>query len=93
MSERKEAFRPSDFQPDLPVGEIVLDESPSEDAVPLDILFVGAGPASLAGAIKLAQLVKEENERTHGAFGEVSHGHDNSACSMQEHSSCEEEHL
>src|SRR5688500_17159789 len=29
---------------------------------PVDVLFVGAGPASLAGAIHLARLVKKHNE-------------------------------
>src|ERR1044072_5145729 len=29
---------------------------------PVDVLFVGAGPASLAGAIHLARLVKRHNE-------------------------------
>ena len=30
---------------------------------PVDVLFVGAGPASLAGAIHLSRLVKQHNEK------------------------------
>ncbi|MFP5502016.1 MAG: electron transfer flavoprotein-ubiquinone oxidoreductase, partial [Candidatus Sericytochromatia bacterium] len=30
---------------------------------PVDVLFVGAGPASLAGAIHLSRLVKGHNEK------------------------------
>jgi len=31
------------------------------DTLEVDVLFVGAGPASLAGAIRLCQLAKERN--------------------------------
>jgi len=68
------SFRPADFQPELPVEQIILQETPSSEGVEFDVLFVGCGPASLAGAIKLAQLVKSENERTNGALGNVTIG-------------------
>ncbi|MGE4131169.1 MAG: 4Fe-4S dicluster domain-containing protein [Bdellovibrionales bacterium] len=32
-----------------------------DDVVPFDVVFVGAGPAGLAGAIELAQLAKKNN--------------------------------
>ncbi len=70
----KKSFRPSDFQPELPTEQIVLHEAPSSEGVEFDVLFVGAGPASLTGAIKLAQLVKSENEKTNGALGNVTIG-------------------
>lgn len=70
----KKSFRPADFQPELPVGQIILHEPPSTEGVEFDMLFVGAGPASLAGAIKLALLVKTENEKTGGALGNVTIG-------------------
>ena len=43
----------------------------SREEFPLDVLFVGGGPASLAGAIRLAQLVARHNEaiRTGAASG------------------------
>ena len=71
--ERK-SFRPADYQPELPVEQIILFEPPSSGGVEFDVLFVGAGPASLAGAIKLAQLVKTENEKTGGSLGNITIG-------------------
>ncbi|MCH8200205.1 MAG: NAD(P)-binding protein, partial [Chloroflexi bacterium] len=47
---------PADHQPPLAIDKLILEEVPGEDAVPLDVLFVGAGPAGLAGAIELARL-------------------------------------
>ncbi|MFO1051813.1 MAG: electron-transfer flavoprotein:ubiquinone oxidoreductase [Planctomycetota bacterium] len=61
---------PRQFQPRLPVDEIVLGEKPGDDAIPMDVVFVGAGPAGLAGAIELARLVKADNEKG-GSLGEV----------------------
>src|SRR5688572_6774107 len=40
------------------------------DVLEVDVLFVGGGPGSLAGAIRLAQLL-EEREKTGKAMGEV----------------------
>lgn len=57
-----ETFVPIDNQPTLDgfiVENPTLDE---ETTVPMDVLFVGAGPAGLAGAIKLAQLVKDDEK-------------------------------
>src|SRR6185503_10232964 len=34
---------------------------PERETLDIDVLFVGAGPASLAGAYRLAQLVKNHN--------------------------------
>ncbi len=36
---------------------------PERETLEIDVLFVGAGPASLAGAYRLASLVREHNER------------------------------
>ncbi len=47
---------PADHQPPLAVDKLILNEPPGEEAVRLDVLFVGAGPAGLAGAIELARL-------------------------------------
>ena len=54
---------PSSSQPPLPGERLILEAEPGEDAVPLDVLFVGAGPAGLAGAIRLAQLAARDRER------------------------------
>ena len=61
MSSPGDRFRPSDYQPALPVDELILDDGPEEEAVPLDVLFVGGGPAGLAGAIELARLAREDD--------------------------------
>jgi len=50
---------PARHQPDLPLERLILAEAPGDEAIPLDVLFVGAGPAGLAGAIRLAQLARE----------------------------------
>ena len=36
-------------------------DSLDREVLEVDILFVGAGPASLAGALHLSQLIKKEN--------------------------------
>lgn len=73
-AESRRSFRPLDFQPDLPLGNIILHRPPSEDSVSFDVLFVGAGPASLAGAIKLAQLVRTHRARAKDSSGDISIG-------------------
>ena len=64
---------PSRHQPPVPVERVVLEESPSSEAVPLDVLFVGGGPAGLAGAVELARLVRRDAEAG-GRLGEVEIG-------------------
>lgn len=56
------ALRPHAVQPALPADRFLLDEGPGEEAVPVDVLFVGGGPAGLAGAIELARLVAADKE-------------------------------
>lgn len=57
---------PNRHQPRLPAEHLILQEPPGPDAEPLDVLFVGAGPAGLAGAIELSRLVAEGNENGDG---------------------------
>ena len=68
-SESGKKLRPSDWQPALPIDRLLSKESPGEEAVPLDVLFVGGGPAGLAGAIELARLVKDDPEMGEGEIG------------------------
>jgi len=44
-------FRPASWQPALPRGRFIVEESPNAEAVPLDVVFVGGGPAGLAASL------------------------------------------
>jgi len=72
---------PADHQPDLPLDRMILRESPGDEAIPLDVLFVGGGPAGLAGAIHLAQLLA----RNEHDLGEVEIGVLEKAETLGEH--------
>ena len=47
---------PQRHRPDLPLDRLILRAAPDPEAIGMDVLFVGAGPAGLAGAIELARL-------------------------------------
>lgn len=47
---------PSRYQAPLPQDKFIVREAPGEDALPMDVLIVGGGPAGLACAIRLKQL-------------------------------------
>ena len=49
---------PARYQPPLPSTRFIRAEPLGDEATPLDVLFVGGGPAGLAGAIQLAKLIK-----------------------------------
>jgi electron-transferring-flavoprotein dehydrogenase len=61
---------PARYQPDLPLDRFILKEAPGAEAVPMDVIFVGGGPAGLSGAIELARLVKKDKEAG-GGLGDV----------------------
>jgi len=50
---------PSRHQPSLPLDRIIRREAPAAEALEMDVVIVGAGPAGLACAIALAQRVKQ----------------------------------
>jgi electron-transferring-flavoprotein dehydrogenase len=54
---------PRRHQAELPQEQLILTQPPSAEALEMDVTFVGAGPAGLAGAIELARLVKQDQER------------------------------
>src|SRR3990170_1126347 len=66
-------FVPADHQPALPLDQLIVREPASPEAIELDVLFVGGGPASLAGAIELARLVQRDHQQG-GGVGEVQIG-------------------
>lgn len=55
-----DAFIPERFQPPLPLQRLVATGAAAAEIeqVPVDVVFVGGGPAGLAGAIELARLVE-----------------------------------
>lgn len=75
---------PSEFQPPLP-PELILREPLDPEAVPMDVVFVGGGPAGLAGAIELARLIKEDTENG-GTLGETQIAVLEKASALGEHS-------
>src|ERR1700682_2720163 len=85
MPDRSLSILPSRHQAPLPLERLILSESPDAEAVPMDVLFVGGGPAGLAGAIELARLVKADNEAG-GALGEIQIGVLEKAGALGEHS-------
>jgi electron-transferring-flavoprotein dehydrogenase len=57
---------PIQHQPALPLDRLILRQQPGPDAIEMDVLIVGAGPAGLACAIELTRLVKQDQEANSG---------------------------
>jgi len=74
---------PARYQPALPLDRLILKDGAlgAGDRMELDVLFVGAGPAGLAGAIELARLAKQD-----AALGELQIGVLEKAEALGEHS-------
>jgi electron-transferring-flavoprotein dehydrogenase len=68
----------------LPLDRIILRDPPSTEAIEMDVLIVGAGPAGLSCAIELARLVKRDQEAGTGT-AELNVGVLEKAGSLGEH--------
>jgi len=77
--------RPLDEQPPFSRDQFIVRDAPDGESVPMDVIFVGAGPAGLSGAIELAKLVRAERERG-GSLGEIEIGVLEKAGQLGEHS-------
>lgn len=63
--------RPSDFPPPVQKGEfIAAPQASGDDVIEVGVLFIGGGPAGLAGAIRLAKELQDKPEVLE-ALGEV----------------------
>ena len=89
MSEGSNVLRSSlrsiDAHPPLPRQRFIVEDQPDSEAVPMDVIFVGGGPAGLTGAIELARLVQRDNEGGEG-LGDVEIGVLEKAGHLGEHS-------
>ena len=61
---------PARHQPPLPLHRLIVRQPPGPEAMEMDVLIVGAGPAGLACAIELSRLAKQEQEAG-GALSEL----------------------
>ena len=60
---------PLSHQPPLPRDRMIRGDAPDPEAIEMDVLFVGAGPAGLAGAIELARLVQGDERLSQVSIG------------------------
>jgi len=78
------SFSPLTYQNPFDENKVIVRDAPNAEAVPMDVLFVGAGPAGLSGAIELTKLVKKERE-TNPSFPEIQIGVLEKAAGLGEH--------
>jgi electron-transferring-flavoprotein dehydrogenase len=76
---------PVRHQPPLPLDRLLLDAEPSAEALEMDVVIVGAGPAGLACAIELARLARDA-QANGGAAADVNIAVLEKAESLGEHS-------
>src|SRR5687767_4205000 len=81
---RLDVIVPAKHQAPLP-DQLILREPLDAEAVPMDVVFVGGGPAGLSGAIELAKLVKADNEAG-GTLGDIQIAVLEKASGLGEHS-------
>ena len=75
---------PIRHQPALPIAQLIREEPAGADAIEMDVLIVGAGPAGLACAIELARLVTRD-QAAGGGMADLNIGVLEKAGSLGEH--------
>jgi electron-transferring-flavoprotein dehydrogenase len=61
---------PVRHQPPLPRERMIVTDAPDAEAIEMDVVIVGAGPAGLACAIELSRLIQKDTEAG-GSLGET----------------------
>ena len=70
MADAARTVLPVRHQPPLPRERMIVTDAPDAEAIEMDVVIVGAGPAGLACAIELSRLIQKDTEAG-GTLGET----------------------
>jgi electron-transferring-flavoprotein dehydrogenase len=80
------SVRPLDHRARLPRERLLVEDRPDKEAVAMDVIFVGGGPAGLAGAIELAKLARRDAQARGSSAANLEIGVLDKAGQLGEHS-------